>query len=67
MNRQFLLNARPVGDIKYSDFELVQGEMPVAGDGEVLIKTLYLAVEPAMRGWMENRSDYVAPAMAAPW
>ena len=61
MNRQYLLNARPVGDIKYSDFELVEREMPVAGDGEVLIKTLYLAVEPAMRGWMENRSDYVAP------
>jgi NADPH-dependent curcumin reductase CurA len=61
MNRQYLLNARPVGDIKYADFELVEREMPVAGDGEVLIKTLYLAVEPAMRGWMENRSDYVAP------
>jgi NADPH-dependent curcumin reductase CurA len=61
MNRQILLNARPQGDIKYSDFKLVETERPVPGDKEVLIKTLYLAVEPAMRGWMENRSDYVAP------
>ncbi|MEP5765706.1 MAG: NADP-dependent oxidoreductase [Halieaceae bacterium] len=61
MNKQFLLDARPVGDIKHSDFKLVESEMPAAGDGEVLIQTLYLAVEPAMRGWMENRADYVAP------
>jgi len=61
MNKQFLLDARPVGDIKHSDFKLVESEMPSASEGEVLIQTLYLAVEPAMRGWMENRSDYVAP------
>jgi NADPH-dependent curcumin reductase CurA len=61
MNRQILLNARPEGDIKHSDFKLVEGEMPAPGDNEVLVQTLYLAVEPAMRGWMENRADYVAP------
>lgn len=61
INRQFLLDARPVGEIKYSDFALVETEMPTAGEGELLIKVLYLAVEPAMRGWMENRADYVAP------
>jgi NADPH-dependent curcumin reductase CurA len=61
MNRQILLHARPVGDIKHSDFEMIESEMPSAGAGEVLVKVLYLAVEPAMRGWMENRADYVAP------
>ena len=61
MNRQILLNARPQGDIKYTDFKLAEAEMPSPGDNEVLIQTLYLAVEPAMRGWMENRADYVAP------
>ncbi|MEE4659760.1 MAG: NADP-dependent oxidoreductase [Halieaceae bacterium] len=61
MNRQFLLNARPVGDLKHSDFKLVDSEMPVPGEGEVLIKVQYLAVEPAMRGWMVNQADYVAP------
>jgi NADPH-dependent curcumin reductase CurA len=61
MNRQFLLDARPEGDVKHSDFKLVESDMPSPGEGEVLIKVLYLAVEPAMRGWMENRADYVAP------
>ena len=61
MNRQFLLNARPVGEIKYSDCALVETEMPTPDQGELLIRVLYLAVEPAMRGWMENRADYMAP------
>jgi len=61
MNRQYLLNAHPVGDLKHNDFKLVESDMPVAGEGQILIKTLYLALEPAMKGWMENRSDYVAP------
>jgi NADPH-dependent curcumin reductase CurA len=59
--RQFLLNARPVGDVKHTDFKLEEVDTPSPGPGEVLVKTLYLAVEPAMRGWMENRADYVAP------
>lgn len=61
MNRKIMLNAHPEGDLKDSDFKLVEEEMPVPGDGEVLIKTRYLAVEPAMKGWMENRADYVEP------
>ncbi|MEM0954924.1 MAG: NADP-dependent oxidoreductase [Pseudomonadota bacterium] len=61
MNKQFLLNARPVGDLKHSDFKLVEADMPSAGEGEVLVQVMYLAVEPAMKGWMENRADYVAP------
>lgn len=61
MNKQYLLNAHPAGDLKHSDFKLVEAAIPTPGEGEVLIKTLYLALEPAMKGWMENRSDYVAP------
>jgi hypothetical protein len=61
MNRQFLLNARPVGDLKHSDFKLVESDIPSPGDGEVLIQVMYLGVDPAMKGWMENRADYVAP------
>ena len=60
-NRQYLLNARPEGHIKDTDLKLVTRELPVAGEGQVLIKILYLAVEPAMRGWMENRASYTAP------
>ncbi len=61
MNKQILLNNHPRGDLQQSDFKHVESEMPVPGEGEVLVKTLYLALEPAMKGWMENRSDYVAP------
>ena len=61
MNRKILLHARPVGDIQHSDFKLVEGDIPLAGEGEALIQTMYLAVEPAMKGWMVNRADYVAP------
>ncbi len=60
-NQHFILAARPVGSIRPGDFELVEAPMPVPGDGEVLIQTRYLAVEPAMKGWMEARVDYVAP------
>ena len=60
-NQHFILAARPVGPIKPGDFELVEAPMPEPGDGEVLIETRYLAVEPAMKGWMEARVDYVAP------
>ncbi len=61
VNRQILLNAHPVGDLKHSDFKLVEAPMPTPGEGEVLLQTMYLALEPAMKGWMENRADYVAP------
>ncbi len=61
MNRQILLDNHPRGDLQHSDFKHIDGEKPSPGEGEVLVQTLYLALEPAMKGWMENRSDYVAP------
>jgi NADPH-dependent curcumin reductase CurA len=61
VNRQILLNNHPKGDLVDSDFKHVESEIPSPGEGEALVQTLYLALEPAMKGWMENRSDYVAP------
>jgi len=60
-NQHILLAARPRGEIKPTDFELVDAPMPETGEGEVLVESRYLAVEPAMKGWMEARVDYVAP------
>lgn len=60
-NEHILLASRPEGEIRYSDFEMIEAPMPVVGDGEVLVETRLLAVEPAMKGWMEARVDYVAP------
>jgi NADPH-dependent curcumin reductase CurA len=60
-NRQWLLAARPVGMVKESDFRLVESPRPVPGPGEALVRNLYLAFEPAMRGWMEDRASYIPP------
>lgn len=60
-NQQFQLAARPEGEIKPSDFALVDTDMPAPDDGEILVQVEYLALEPAMKGWMEARVDYVAP------
>jgi NADPH-dependent curcumin reductase CurA len=60
-NQHFQLAARPVGEIKATDFKLAEASTPEPGEGEVLLETRYLAVDPAMKGWMEARVDYVAP------
>lgn len=60
-NQHILLAARPSGSIKPSDFELVDAPMPAPGPGEFLVEADFLAVEPAMRGWMEDRASYVPP------
>ncbi|MBX3707831.1 MAG: NADP-dependent oxidoreductase [Pseudomonadales bacterium] len=60
-NRQFLLAARPVGMVKETDFEYREVPVPEPAEGEVLIRTTYLSLDPSMRGQMENRADYVAP------
>ena len=59
-NQHILLAARPHGEIRSTDFELVDAPMPEIVEGEILIESRYLAVEPAMKGWMEARVDYVA-------
>ncbi len=61
INRQFLLAARPHGLVKETDFEYREAPVPEPGDGEVLIRTSYISLDPSMRGQMENRADYVAP------
>lgn len=60
-NQQIQLAARPQGEIKLTDFTLVDAELPSVAEGEVLVEVHYLAVEPAMKGWIEARVDYVKP------
>jgi len=61
MNRQWLLAARPVGMVKQSDFELKSCSVPEPAEGQVLVRNRWLAFEPAMRGWMEDRPNYIPP------
>jgi NADPH-dependent curcumin reductase CurA len=60
-NQQFRLAARPLGLPRPSDWELSGEPVAAAGDGEVIVKTLYLSLDPAMRGWMNEGKSYIRP------
>ena len=61
LNRQFRLAARPVGMAKRSDWDLVEEDVPEPTDGEFLVEVLYISLDPAMRGWMNEGRSYVPP------
>jgi NADPH-dependent curcumin reductase CurA len=61
MNRQILLAARPVGFPKESDFKLVESPVPTPGEGQILVRSIYLSVDPYMRGRMNDVKSYAAP------
>ena len=61
VNRQFLLKSRPVGRIRESDFEYREQPVPVPGAGQVLVRNVYLSLDPAMRGWMNAGRSYIPP------
>ena len=61
MNRQILLAARPVGFPKDSDFKLVESPVPTPGEGQCLIRSIYLSVDPYMRGRMNDVKSYAPP------
>lgn len=60
-NRKFLLSKRPTGTPDRDTFELVEEDVPEPGPGEALIRTLYLSVDPYMRGRMDARESYAEP------
>ncbi len=62
LNKQVMLAARPVGFPKESDFRFVESPIPKPGAGEVLVRTIYLSVDPYMRGRMSEVKSY-APSV----
>ena len=60
-NRQILLANRPVGMPKASDFLLNETSIPTPVDGQVLCETLYLSLDPYMRGRMSPSKSYAKP------
>ena len=62
MNQQILLKSYPAGAPQESDFTLVETAIPEPGDGEVLNRTIYLSLDPYMRGRMSDRASYATPA-----
>jgi hypothetical protein len=61
MNRQVLLRRRPVGAPTPDDFEIVERPIPGPGDGQLLCRTIYLSLDPYMRGRMNEGRSYVKP------
>lgn len=61
INRQFRLAARPVGLVKESDFEYREEPIPSPKDGEVLVRTIYLSLDPTNRIWMSDMDQYMPP------
>jgi NADPH-dependent curcumin reductase CurA len=61
INRQILLVSRPAGMPDDSNFRLIESSVPSISDNEVLIRTLWLSVDPYMRGRMRDAKSYAVP------
>ncbi len=61
VNRQITLAARPVGFPKVSDFQLVYSPVPSPVAGDVLVRSVYLSLDPYMRGRMNDAESYARP------
>jgi len=61
VNRQVLLRIRPEGIPDAGNFEIVESTLPAPGDGEILVRNVFLSVEPAMRGWVSAVANYSEP------
>jgi hypothetical protein len=61
VNRQVLLKSRPSGIPQAEHFELVDTPAPEPAEGQVLVRNIYLSVEPAMRGWVSAVANYAEP------
>ncbi len=61
MNHQVRLKSRPAGEPTADNFEIADGPMPAAGDGDVLRRTIYLSLDPYMRGRMNDAASYATP------
>jgi len=61
-NTQVIFKSRPEAFPEESNFEIVQNAVPPAGDGQVLRRTIYLSVDPYMRGRMSTAKSYAEPA-----
>ncbi len=58
---RILLAARPVGEPKQSDFRVEEMPVPQPGQGQMLLRTLWLSLDPYMRGRMSDAPSYAKP------
>jgi NADPH-dependent curcumin reductase CurA len=60
-NKQIVLSQRPSGEVKETDFKLIESPVPKLKDGEVLLKTQYFSLDPYMRSRMNDIDSYIGP------
>jgi NADPH-dependent curcumin reductase CurA len=60
-NRRIVLARRPDGALQHGDLRLERAPLPQAGDGEVLLRTLWLSLDPYMRSRMNAQASYAEP------
>lgn len=61
MNKTIVLHSRPIGKPKLSDFKLKEETIPELSDGEILLKSVYVSVDPYLRGRMNDVKSYIPP------
>jgi NADPH-dependent curcumin reductase CurA len=59
MNKRVVLASRPVGPVTQSNFRIEEAPVPKAADGEVVVRNLWLSLDPYMRGRMSDAKSYV--------
>jgi NADPH-dependent curcumin reductase CurA len=61
VNRAFRLASRPVGLPTRENWDYTEGPIDEPGEDEVVVKVLYISLDPAMRGWMNDARSYIPP------
>lgn len=61
IRRSVVLRRRPDGEPRESDFEVVEDAVPSPGAGEVLVRTIWLSIDPYMRGRLSDVKSYATP------
>lgn len=61
LNRRFLLKKRPHGLPTPDHYDTVEAPVPTLDEGQVLIRNIYISLDPAVRGWMDAGGNYADP------
>ena len=61
VNHQLRLASRPVGPIAPQNWQFTEAPVAEPAEGQVLVQTLLLSLDPAMRGWLNDARSYIPP------
>ncbi len=61
MNKQIILHSRPQGLPDATTWRVVDNEIPKCSEGQILVKLIYVSIDPAMRGWIRDQRSYLPP------